>query len=91
MHAAVNSNKLNMVEILLTSKSINVNQVNKNCMNASALHLAVWHNFEDIAIQLLRSKADPFAKMDGGKNAYDLANENDNKFLVEMLDELSKY
>lgn len=58
-------------------------------MNASALHLAVWHNYEDIAILLAHNGADPYIKMDGGSNAIELARVNDNEYLAEMLVEYS--
>ena len=85
LHAAVNNGNLKIVEILLKSASLNINLVNKSCMDATALHLAVWHNFDEIAITLVRNKADPFLKMGADKNALELAKENENQVLAELL------
>ena len=79
LHAAVNSAKKEIVEILLGSKNLDINVVNKSCMNATALHLAVWHDSEEIAILLIKNKA------------FDLARENNNTFLLEIFDDLLKY
>ena len=87
----MNSAKKEIVEILLGSKNLDINVVNKSCMNATALHLAVWHDSEEIAILLIKNKADPYLKMDGNKNAFDLARENNNTFLLEIFDDLLKY
>ncbi len=85
LHAAVNNGKLEIVEILLKSKSLDINLTNNSCINATALHLAVWHNFDEIAILLIRNKADPYLKMGTEQNAFELAKENDNIVLAELL------
>ena len=85
LHAAVNNGKLKIVEILLKSTHLNVNLVNDSCMNATALHLAVWHSYDEIAITLVRNKADPYLIMGSGVNAFELAKENDNEVLAELL------
>lgn len=56
-------------------------------MDATALHLATWHSHDDIAILLVRNKADPYLKMSTGSNAIDLAKENNNEVLAELLAE----
>ena len=86
MHAAVNNGKLKIVEILLKSTNLNVNLVNDSCMSATALHLAVWHSYDEIAITLVRNKGDPYLTMgNGGLNAFELAKENNNQVLAELL------
>jgi ankyrin repeat protein len=50
------------------------------------LHLAVWHNHEDVALSLVRNgNANPYAKTDDDKNAFDLAEANDNHSLSELI------
>jgi ankyrin repeat protein len=86
LHAAVNNGKIKIVEILLKSTNLNVNLVNDSCMSATALHLAVWHSYDEIAINLVRNKGDPYLKMGiDGLNAFELAKENDNQVLAELL------
>lgn len=70
------------------SKSVSkldVNQINEQCMNATPLHLAVWNDSTEIAIRLVQSKADPNLKMNGKDSAFDLALQNKNEVLYDLL------
>lgn len=66
---------------------LDVNKVNKKCMDTTPLHLAVWNDFNEIAIRLVQSNADPYLKMNGASTSFDLALENDNQVLYELLSE----
>ncbi len=106
MHAAVNKEKLNLVEILLKSLSneetsrtksddqdkkfykLDVNRVNEKCMGATALHLAVWNDYNEIALVLMQANADPWLKMND-KNAFEMARDSSNQVLYELLSEYS--
>ncbi|RNA30640.1 hypothetical protein BpHYR1_011483 [Brachionus plicatilis] len=99
LHAAVNKGNLKLVQTLLESmeqeestkvdgkKSVklNVNKQNSKCMNVTCLHLAVWSDLNEIAIKLVQSGADPFLKMNGQSTAFDLAKENSNQVLCDLL------
>lgn len=98
LHAAVNKGKLELVEIILESLSnttteksnsiiLDVNKINKKCMNATALHLAVWNDYTDIALRLIQANSDPYLKMNGISDAFDLARENSNEILYDLLSE----
>ncbi|RNA22779.1 hypothetical protein BpHYR1_041616, partial [Brachionus plicatilis] len=77
LHAAVNKGNLKLVEILLESIEnkvsnklndkkiikLDIDKLNSKCMNATALHLAVWNDFNEIAIKLVQNGADPFLMM----------------------------
>ena len=98
MHAAVNLGNLNLVEILLKASEndneklkLNINKPNEKCMNSTALHLAVWNDFNEIAVRLLQSNADPYLKMNNKTNAFDLALENSNQVLYELIKEYSTF
>ena len=58
-------------------------------MNATPLHLAVWNDYTDIALRLMQANADPFLKMNGLSNAFELARENSNEVLYDLLIEFS--
>ena len=96
----MNKGKLELVEIILESLSnftnpdnksgsvnLDVNKVNKKCMNATPLHLAAWNDYTDIALRLIQANADPYLKMNGVSDAFDLARENSNEVLVDLLSE----
>lgn len=68
-----------------TNHKLDVNKPNEKCMNTTPLHLAVWNDFNEIAIRLVQSNADPHIKMNETSNAFDLALENDNQVLYELL------
>lgn len=70
-----------------STKRLDVNIANQKCMNATPLHLAVWNDFNEIAIRLVQSKADPYLKMNSSSNAFDLALENSNQVLYELISE----
>jgi ankyrin repeat protein len=102
LHAAVNKGKLELVEIVLESLSnslssikpstnicLSVDKPNTMCMNATPLHLAVWNDYTDIALRLVQAKADPYLKMNGKSNAFDLAKENSNEILFDLLNEFA--
>ena len=81
---------LNNGEEILLKKSINkleVDKTNQKCMDMTPLHLAVWNDYNEIAIHLIQSNADPYLKMNGTSNAFDLAIENKNQVLFELLNE----
>lgn len=67
------------------SHRLDVNKTNEKCMNATALHLAVWNDFNDIAMMLMRAGADPHLKMNDISDAFDLTIENSNTLLYELL------
>lgn len=69
---------------------LDVNRPNTKCMNATALHLAVWNNYNEIALRLIEAKADPMLKMNGRSTAFDLARENSNSVLVDLMREFAK-
>ena len=56
-------------------------------MNATALHLAVWNDYNEIAIRLIQSDANPNLKMNGLSNAFEMALEKSNQVLYELLNE----
>lgn len=103
MHAAVNKGKLDLVEILLKSFSNNnqndsvnkiihkldINKPNEKCMDATPLHLAVWNDYNEIALVLLQANADPYLKMND-KNAFELAKDNSNEILYDLISEYSQ-
>lgn len=64
---------------------LDVNMVNSKCMDSTPLHLAVWNDFNEIAIRLVQSNANPNLKMNGVSTAFDLALENQNQVLYELL------
>lgn len=68
-------------------RELNVNKQNSKCMNATALHLAVWNDFNEIAIKLVQNGADPFLMINGQSSAFDLAKENSNQVLYDLLHE----
>lgn len=68
---------------------LDINKINEKCMHSTALHLACWNDFNEIAIRLVQSKADPNLKMNKASNAFDLALENSNQILYELLKEYS--
>lgn len=69
---------------------LDVNRANLKCMNATPLHLAVWNNYDEIALRLIEAKADPMLKMNGQSSAYDLARENNNQALADLMLEFSR-
>lgn len=71
------------------SVKLDVNKVNDKCMSSTALHLACWNDFNEIAVRLIQANADPLLKMNGMTNAFDLALENSNQVLYELLKEYS--
>jgi ankyrin repeat protein len=103
LHAAVNKGKLDLVEILLNSLSNNnqqdssnkqtikldINRPNEKCMDATPLHLAVWNDYNEIALVLLQASADPYLKMNG-KNALEMAKDNSNEILYDLIGEYSQ-
>ena len=68
---------------------LDINKINEKCMDSTALHLACGNDFNEIAIRLVQSKADPNLKMNKASNAFDLALENSNQILYELLKEYS--
>ena len=60
-------------------------------MNATPLHLAVWNDFNEIALRLIQANADPYLKMNDISNAFDLASENSNDVLLELLNDFMKF
>ena len=70
-----------------TNIPLDVNKLNTKCMNATALHLAVWNDFTDIALRLIQANADPYLKMNGTSDAFELARENSNETLCDLLNE----
>lgn len=66
-------------------RKLNVNKQNSKCLNATALHFAVWNDFNEIAIKLVQNGADPFLLMNGQSTAFDLAKENSNQVLCDLL------
>lgn len=66
-----------------------MNRPNLKCMNATSLHLAVWNNYDEIALRLIEAKADPMIKMNGQSSAFDLAHENGNQVLADLMNELN--
>lgn len=101
LHAAVNKGNVKLVEILLESIEhrttnndkvieLDVNKANAKCMNATALHLAVWNDYNEIALKLVQNNADPYLTMNGNTTALDLAKENSNEVLHDLLLEYSQ-
>ncbi len=100
MHAAVNKGKLDLVEVLLKSLSNNIqpdnstkkiykldiNKPNEKCMDATPLHLAIWNDYNEIALVLLQANADPYLRMNE-KNAFELAKDNSNEILYDLISE----
>ena len=70
--------------------TLDVNKINEKCLNSTALHLAVWNDYNDIAIRLVQSNANPYLKMNGQSTALDLVMENNNQTLYELLKEYSE-
>jgi len=66
---------------------LDVNKVNEKCMDSTPLHLAVWNDYNEIAIRLVQSNANPNLKMNGVSTAFDLALENKNEVLYELISE----
>lgn len=64
---------------------LDINKQNSKCMNATPLHLAVWNDFNEIAIKLVQNGANPFLMMNGKSTALDLAKENSNQVLSDLL------
>lgn len=64
---------------------LDVNRTNSKCMDMSPLHLAVWNDFTEIAIRLVQSDADPNLKMNGNTSVFDVAIDNKNQVLYELL------
>ncbi len=107
LHAAVNKGNLKLVEIILQALEndellsqgetneknfrLNVNKTNPKCMNATSLHLAVWNDYNEIALRLIQANADPYLKMNDVSNAFDLARENSNDILLELLNDFVKF
>ena len=71
------------------SFKLDINKINEKCMNSTALHLAVWNDFNEIALRLVQHNADPNLKMNGTATAFDLALENSNQVLYELLKEFN--
>lgn len=71
------------------SYKLDINKINEKCMNSTALHLAVWNDFNEIALRLVQNNADPNLKMNGTTTAFDLALENSNQVLYELLNEFN--
>lgn len=70
---------------------LDVDKKNENCMNATPLHLAVWNNYVEIAILLLQHGANPHLKMNNISTAFDLATENSNQVLFDLIREYSLF
>lgn len=68
-------------------RQIDVNKINRKCMDATPLHLAVWNDYNEIALKLIQARADPYMKMNGISTAFDLARDNSNEVLFELLHE----
>ncbi len=64
---------------------LDVNKRNEKCMDMTPLHLAVFNNYDEIAIRLVQSDADPNLKMKGEESAFSMALENKNQVLYELL------
>jgi hypothetical protein len=64
---------------------LDIDSPNRKCMNATALHLAVWNEFDEIAIRLVQAGADPYLKMNEATSAIDMAKESQNETLHELL------
>ena len=100
LHAAVNKGNIELVEIILQSLKqknisneskteravhlLDINKTNPKCMNATALHLAVWNDFNEIAIRLVQADADPYLKMND-MDAFDMTRESKNEVLHDLL------
>jgi ankyrin repeat protein len=87
-----NNNNSEASSTIIGAKKIfklDINKINEKCMDSTALHLACWNDFNEIAIRLVQSKADPNLKMNKASNAFDLALENSNQILYELLKEYS--
>jgi ankyrin repeat protein len=67
---------------------LDVDTPNKKCMNATALHLAVWNDHQEIAIRLVQAGADPNLKMND-MTALEMVKEAGNEVLHELLLEYS--
>ena len=64
---------------------LDVNKRNEKCMDMTALHLAVFNDYDEIAIRLVQTDADPNLKMKGETSAFSMALENKNQVLYELL------
>ncbi|GFN98418.1 caskin-1 [Plakobranchus ocellatus] len=84
LHAAANSGKLPLVEMLCECESIDVNCVNLQCENATPLHLSIMHGHEEIVACLLKHGADSSLKM-GETSVTALARDFNHTEILEML------
>ncbi len=64
---------------------LDVNKRNEKCMDMTPLHLAVFNDYDEIAIRLVQSDANPNLKMNGEISALSMALENKNQVLYELL------
>jgi len=62
-----------------------VNKRNEKCMDMTPLHLAVFNDYDEIAIRLVQSDANPNLKIKGEISALSMALENKNQVLYELL------
>ncbi len=64
---------------------LDVNKRNEKCMDMTPLHLAVFNDYDEIAIRLVQSDANPNLKIKGEISALSMALENKNQVLYELL------
>ena len=83
------SSQTNVVESVDSSGrkvyKLDIDKPNPKCMNATALHLAVWNDFNEIAIKLIQANANPYLKMNEMTTVFDLAKESSNEILYDLL------
>lgn len=68
---------------------LELDKPNLKCMNSTALHLAVWNDFTEIAVRLVQAGADPRLRMNDQLSVLDMAKENANQVLYELILEYS--